>query len=285
MTTEDKGSGTAQEEGTPVEDAQQAGPDPQQADEADKQTETSPPSEADKATPEGEETEQPEKLSRDQKRKAATRERIKVLTDEVRTLQERRERITRAGERETPPKPEDFEDDTDFAAAKAVFQHAKRQRDRELEEIDAQSTAQEERIAQERNEAFELQVSHARTRYSDYDAVLRTLPSAIGKSELMAEAILSSDVGADLAYFLAKNPAKARGIAKMDEHEMWKAIGALETRLQEAPARKAAQPAVPPEPVETLKGGASGKARTVYDAGSYDEHRRIRREQLKNANV
>lgn len=76
----------------------------------------------------------------------------------------------------------------------------------------------------------------------------------------MAQLLVGSEVGADIAYHLAKNPKVAREIAGKPPLEQAAAFGRLEARFsaQAAPAKERTAPQVPPPPKSVVR-GAGGK--------------------------
>ncbi|NBT32031.1 MAG: hypothetical protein EBT13_09070 [Rhodobacteraceae bacterium] len=73
------------------------------------------------------------------------------------------------------------------------------------------------------------QAEDAKARYSDFDQVVSAPDLPI--SPAMARVITSSDVGADVAYWLGTNKAEAARIAQMSDLDMARALGAIEARV------------------------------------------------------
>lgn len=278
MTTEDKGEGIAQEDATQAEDAQQDEAISKEADEAaDK--ETSPPSDADTSgdPDEGGQTQDKpddaDKPSRAALRKARKREYVQSIETELSSLQQERERILKAGEGKEPPKPEDFDSDTGYEIAAALYKSKADDRSDRVKELDAKLEDRGKQVAAARDTAWAEQVAEARTRYSDFEQVAFYAPI----SNELAEVVKDSDLGADIAYFLGKNPNRAREISAMSRDSMLKAIGALETRLVQPKAPKRTVP----EPQEPVRGGADGAKRTLANARSLKEFEQIWIEEQK----
>lgn len=104
-------------------------------------------------------------------------------------------------------------------------------------------------------QVFEAREAGIRERYADYDIVAKN-PSLPVTSE-MAEVILESEAGPELAYHLGKNPAEAARIARLNPRLQAAELGKLEARLT-APKPVAKQP---PQPVQPVNGIAAGGAR------------------------
>lgn len=124
----------------------------------------------------------------------------------------------------------------------ALIEYAKAQAREEARSV----LEQDRRAAREaeRRSAFEKrQQSFIATKPDYVERVLqnRSLPI----TQAMADVIAESEVGPQVAYYLAENPDRASVIAQMGELQAAREIGRIEARIEaEAEARKAA-PAVP----------------------------------------
>lgn len=138
-----------------------------------------------------------------------------------------KERITAAKTEE--PKESEFDDHFEYVAAKAVWkstQAADTGRAREAD--DALQHLSQERQAEVVG-MFTEACDDARSRYSDFDAV--ALNPRLPVSPAMQEAILQSDMAADVLYHLGKTPALARQLAGLSPIEVAMSIGRLEGTL------------------------------------------------------
>lgn len=159
---------------------------------------------------------------------------------------------------------------TDWKAREAIAK-------RELEQAAARAEAEQAEVAQ---------------RWSKrQDQVMKDLPDytdVIGKSEIevpayVHQAILESDQGPQIAYFLALHPEEAKRIAQMKPLAAVKRIATLERDLADIDAEEKApataketprpQKSKAPEPIEPVKSvpSASGSSGT-----SYEEYKRRR---------
>lgn len=215
-------------------------------------------------------------LSRSQKQRLRRKEHTERLRVEAAEKQARIDRITKAGEAEQPPKYEDFETETEYAAAKAVYDASRRRDQREIEELRADHEHTTRQISEAAQQSWFEQEAEARVRYKDFDEVVHNPRLPITPD--MTQVMLGSDRAADIAYYLGKNPGKAHEIANASPMEMARQIGAIEARLQGSVSRP--KPAVP-EPIKPVSGKGQTKARTPQDAQSYDEYRKIRMAQMK----
>lgn len=110
-----------------------------------------------------------------------------------------------------------------------------------------------ERTAQQVVERQFLELeADARARWPDYDAVARN-PSLL-IPDALAELIVESEIGPDLAYHLGKNPNEAARLARLSGKSLAKEIGKLEARL----SQPSSAPKVPSAPVRPVSGIAAG---------------------------
>ena len=168
-------------------------------------------------------------------------------------------------------KPEDFPTYGDYLGAKAETKAAQR-----LQSELAQRAEQARRQAEQRERAavvaqFQTRAEEARARYEDFDLVVADPSTPI--SQHMAEAIMQSGVGHDVAYYLGRNKQEAARIAALPPLAQAMEIARLEQRVS-APRRVSAAP--PPPPV---LGGAGAPTRDPASARTYDEYVALRRKQ------
>lgn len=203
--------------------------------------------------------EEREKRKKDREYKKRLREEAADAKRELEAAKARQDRITKAGESSTPPQEKDFEDYSEFVAAKAVWRYSQETHSREAEAVgseveEAQRKLQqidetEKRLVQEN---FAAQVADARTRYTDYDAVVQAPDVPITQG--VVDIVVQSDQGADVAYHLASNKALAAEISAMSPIEAARAIGRIEAQLS---APKPRTTSTAPEPITPVKGKAA----------------------------
>lgn len=121
----------------------------------------------------------------------------------------------------------------------------------------AQKLAEREKAAEaeKRSESFIEKAEKASERYPDFQTVVSN-PS-LHINDAMAEFISESDMGADVAYHLGKNPMKAAQIAQMTPIKAARELLSIESELA---ARPKAKPSQAPEPITPV--GTRGKAST-----------------------
>ena len=125
----------------------------------------------------------------------------------------------------------------------------------------------------------------------DFDEVVFEM--GFPKSEVMTNAILDSEVGPQVAYYLANNPDEAEKIAELPPISALRAIGRLEAKFEAPPKKKAAAngthataagvkkaAAPPPAPIEPVRGGTS---KTVKDYSYYGDPEKSSAQEFEEA--
>ena len=269
--------GTAADEDT--ESEAPAKPAAESAEEADTSDES----------PEGDASE-PDEAEEEQapKRKGGFQRRIDKLVREKRELEARIAALEKrlaggeqaageSGETRRPaaaeegkPKPEDF--DTYEAYTEALTDWKLEQRERQRVQEDAQRRVYESWMAR---------IQAARQAHPDFDEVV---DSDVPVSAAMQQAILESDNGAEIAYWLGKHPEEAERISKLPPIAAIREIGRIEASLAAPPPQPKAPVTRAPKPVTPVSGGKPGGARDVYDpalAEDYNAWELVRRAELK----
>lgn len=220
-------------------------------------------------SPEGEgEDERKTEAAKRREREKAHKERLRQEAEEARTAAERAEarrlKIIEAGKTEKPPVETDFSDYAEYVAAKAVWTAEQRTTQRQAEaygeEADAARQQAETIKAQEQQIAHQQwadKVSDAKSRYADFDAV--ALSNDVPITPQVAEMLMASDKGADLAYHLGKHKAVAAEIAALSRtspvQAAW-ALGRIEATLSLPAPRTVSQT---PDPIAPSRGKASAQ--------------------------
>jgi hypothetical protein len=154
------------------------------------------------------------------------------------------------------PKREAFADDEAFTRARVEHDTEKR-----VAEKLAERERQQE--AERRQEAFYEKAEKAAERYPDFQLVVSNPSLPI--NDAMAEFIAESDLGADVAYYLGKNPMKASAIAQMSPVKAARELTRIEGELA---ARPKATPSKAPDPIKPV--GSRGSSATAGPSDSDD---------------
>ena len=152
--------------------------------------------------------------------------------------------------------------------ASQKFDHLAKER-----EAKESQTRQQQEVAK-LHESYTKQTEQARHAYSDFDDVVQDPDLPI--SQAMAEAIMRSANGADVAYYLGKNPAEAARLANLDPFSAAVEIGRIAATVVRPQPRKASSAPPPIQPV-----GTRATPVTDPDKMSADEWIKWRNGQLK----
>ena len=169
------------------------------------------------------------------------------------------------------PKRENFQDDQAYMQAQV---------ERLAEQRATQKLAEREHAAEaeRRSESFLEKAEKASERYSDFQAVVSN--PALSINEAMAEFISESDQGADVAYFLGKNPIKAAHISQMSPVKAARELTRIESELASKPQ---ATPSKAPEPIRPVgQRGASSTSSLPNDSDDVDTWMRKERERTRH---
>ena len=148
--------------------------------------------------------------------------------------------------REIEPRRDAFRDDQAFYEAQIEHLAEKKA----AEKLTQREQASE---ANRRSESFIEKADKASERYADFQSVVSNPQLRI--NDEMAEFISESDLGADVAYFLGKNPTKAAEIAGLSPIKAARELTRIESELA---ARPKTTPSKAPEPISPV--GVRGKA-------------------------
>jgi len=134
-------------------------------------------------------------------------------------------------------------------------------------EFDARLIAHEQQKAQQRViDNWKARLEEARVDMPDYDAVVGAVDTNF--PQLVLDEIVESAIGAEISYFLAKNPAEAKRIAALKPSAGVREIVRLEARMSQttAPTKTVnVEKSKAPEPIASLKGSSTA---VVKDPGS-----------------
>lgn len=213
--------------------------------------------------------------SEDEPKKSGVQKRIDKLTKAYREAERERDQYKKQLEALKPPTEDEFNGDYDAYDAAKIGYHAKRAA---IEALDAQEQIKEQsrqqKQAEEIQSNWQKQVAEARTRYENFDIVFA---DDVPITTEVANIIMRTEKGADIAHHLATHKDYARAIAQLDPVSMAVEIGRIEAQLDK-PSQKKATSA--PAPIAPLDGRASP---TVdEDNMTADEWQAWRYEQLQS---
>lgn len=181
-------------------------------------------------------------------------------------LRERAQQQTAAVE----PRREAFQDDEQYLTAH--IEHVAAQKaERLLQERERQ------REAEQRNEAFMAKAEAVSERFADFEQVVGN-PS-LHITDGMAEFIADSDVGAELAYHLGKNPLKASQIAQMSPFKAARELARIEGELTSKPKPKVSNA---PEPITPVGRGRATSSSLPSDSDDIESWMRKERARISS---
>lgn len=192
------------------------------------------------------------------KRSAGIEKRMSELTAKRREAEARAEDAERklaeltsakgADGQEKEPSLDDFDTYDQFITAKTRWEAKQAFVSFQRENAEAGKKAAHGQRDEVLKAEFSAKVEDARTRMPDFDAV--AFNPQVPVTEAMQAAILESDMSADLAYYLGKNPDAAFKMATMSPLSVAREIGRIEAAILSAPVVvKATQAPDPIRPV------------------------------------
>jgi hypothetical protein len=202
------------------------------------------------------------------KKKGGFQRRIDKLTAHTRELEAKLAALTAGKPAEKPgetpkadagdgkPQLEKFESYEDYVEALTDWKLAQREAAMaEKSKVDAAKQQQAELA-----KSWQARQEATRAKYDDYDEVVG---QEIPITGVMQQALLESDHGAELAYWLGSNPEEAERIAKLGPVAAIKALAKIEDSVSGSaatPVKPKPRASSAPEPISPL--GARGSAAT-----------------------
>lgn len=182
------------------------------------------------------------------------------------------------GEQDPEPKAESYDSYEKYLSEKARWdarQEYRIQRQREIQQAQQQ---QQYQTAMQLQDSWRQKIDAASKKFDDFEEV--TFSSQAPVSQPMNAAILASDVGPEIVYYLAKNPAEAARISQIPNAlKQIAAIGQIEAKLTAQAAAPAPQQTKAPDPIKPVSGkGASDDTPSAAD--SYEQWLKKRNKQL-----
>jgi len=149
------------------------------------------------------------------------------------------------------PKRESFETYEDYLEAKAEWK-AERKVEEKLREAEQKRSGDTQRESQARQQReWSKRLQDAQERYDDWDSIV---DSDAPMTDAMSRAIVDSEKGPDIVYWLAKNPQEAKRIAALSEPAQAREIGKIEDKVAQ-PAKK---PSNAPPPITPVGSRSTG---------------------------
>jgi hypothetical protein len=149
------------------------------------------------------------------------------------------------------PMPSQFEDAFEYAKSLADWSTKKALRERDKQEADRRRAEEEA----QKHKGWADRIAKAKSELPDFDDMVAS--SDVVVSNEVREAIIESDVGPQVLYYLAENPDFAEKLAKMSSLKALREIGKLEARLEKSEPKQevttVAAKSNAPAPISPLK--------------------------------
>lgn len=207
------------------------------------------------------------RIDRAVREKYEAQARTKMLEERLNALETQRAAPPQpAPKDEGEPTIDKFDNFDDYIRAKAEYIAArtveKTLTDREQRQLVARESAAREASAAK----WQERIASATVEMPDFEDVIAS--STVPMTEPMSRAIMESDVGPRLAYYLANNADEARQIAAMSPVSTIRALGRIEERLStqkpEVRTTDAPPPVVPVGTRSSVKKGPGQMTDTEY---------------------
>lgn len=236
------------------------------------------------ATPTGDNLEQPAK------KKGGFQKKIDKLTTRVSDAEERAQYWRREAERRVSPAPpvnqqapqkevpagkpaaETFDTHAEYVEALTTW--TVKQNLKEAEDV--KKAEADQKVRQTKATEWTKRVAVAREVHDDFDDVMQ---ATVPVSPAMREVIVDSEHGAEMAYFLGKNPDEAHRIAQLSPIAAAREMGRIEAKFGQATSgAPAGKPVAPkPKPIAPISGNGATPSGKTLDEMDYQDFKKARR--------
>ena len=190
------------------------------------------------------------RIDRAVRQKYEAEARAKMLEERVAAM-EARQTVPQQQQRQSDdqePRIDNFDNFDQYVAAKAEY-IARKQIESTLTEREKRQQAEREATERAKTvESWNKRIAAATAEMPDFEEVLAS--SDVPMTPPMQQAIMESDIGPKLAYYLANNPDEAEKIASMSPIGAIRTLGRIEERLSNSkPAVKTTDAPPPIKPI------------------------------------
>lgn len=211
------------------------------------------------------------RIDRAVRQKYEAEARAKMLEERINAIEARQQQAPQQRE-PGAPKLEDFDNFDDYIEAKAAYVADKKINETLTQREQRQQAERAQTARQQTVEGWQKRVASATKELPDFEEVVAS--SDVPMTPVMAEAIMSSDAGPKLAYYLATHEDEAEEIARMSPLAVVRAL----TRIEDKLANQPAQASKAPPPVSPV--GVKAKAERNPDDLPTDEWLKWRNKQV-----
>lgn len=153
------------------------------------------------------------------------------------------------------PKPDDFEDYGEYTEALADWKVEQKLKERDKKTKEETQKAEFAKTHKEKVENYTNLVKEAQERYEDFDEVINEYDGPL--TSAMQAALLDSDVGPDVAYYIATTEGEGERLAKLGIVALNKEIGKIEARLENRESKAVVKTTKAPPPLTPIGKGKS----------------------------
>lgn len=169
-----------------------------------------------------------------------------------------------------PPQLNDYADFEEYLTAKAEYIADKRM-EKSLSERQAQEREHSAKVtAQQTAQIWQKKIAAATKDLPDYEEVVSNSKAPL--TPAMEAAIMDSESGPQLAYYLANHADEAQRIASLTPIQAVRALTLIEAGFKVNPVTKT------PEPIKATGSRQTSSAKALTDVSDYDEFAKRRRE-------
>lgn len=231
---------------------------------------------------------EPKKLSKSAKKNARIRAKIETLEEIARHESKRADEATARLKSLTDdvgpaPKREQFADDIEYGAALSAYEADKRITARTKKTTETTATEARDSANASKLNLFRERAMALTERYPDIEA--KVFGDRTGLFDpTLAEIIMDTERGPEVAYFLASNREEASRIKSMQPLAQAREIGRIEATLTSTAPKPRTQSNAPPPP-KILKGTKATAAVTDWDKQPIEKWLEHRNAQLAALNA
>lgn len=199
-----------------------------------------------------------------------------AAAEEARQLREKLAQYEKPAQPAQPAQSEDVAPDAakyqdPFEYAKDLAEYSAR---KALENREKQEILRRQQEAQEAaTRSWVERVEKAKAEIPDFQEMVES--SEVAVSDQVRDAIMDSDVGPQILYYLADNPEKAKSLGEMTVAKALRELGKIEASI-EAKAKPVDKTPVPakvaskaPEPITPIRGGTASPDAKISSSGEF----------------
>ena len=223
-------------------------------------------------------TKQRELARQEAAQERAAREKLEAEVAELRKQSKPQE----AKPVDAKPQPSQFTDAFEYAEALADWSTEQALVRRDKEDAERRADVERQKIIS----SWAAKVAAAKADIPDFDDMVAS--SGVAVSDPIRDAILESDAGPQILYYLAKDDDAAKRITSMSPNAALREIGRLEARFEKQTETEPSKPVVrskAPAPISPIRGASSGGEVGVDSDGKFHGSYQAWKEQRKAGKI